>query len=133
MKILIVDDSDIVRKRLVTVFSNFKEAEIIREARNTQEAIEIFDLMEPALAIVDIQMPGASGIEVLRHIKHKGKKTTVIMYTSYPYSQYRERCIDEGADYFFDKTTESEELIDAIIRVIGSEDSKPESIYPGGG
>jgi len=133
MKILIVDDSDIVRKRLMTVFSNLKETENIREARNTQEAIEIFDMMEPALAIVDIQLPGESGIEVLRYIKHKNNKTTVIMYTSYPYSQYRERCFDEGADYFFDKTTESEELIDTIIRVIGSGDSKAERIYPGGG
>jgi DNA-binding NarL/FixJ family response regulator len=124
MKILVVDDSDIVRKRLVTMFSNFKESENISEARNTQEAIGIFNMMEPDLAIVDIQMPGGSGIEVLRHIKHKSNKTTVIMYTSYPYSQYRERCFDEGADYFFDKTTESEELIDTIIRVIGSEDSK---------
>lgn len=117
----------------MTVFSNLKEAENIREARNTQEAIEIFDMMEPALAIVDIQLPGATGIEVLRHIKHKDNKTTVIMYTSYPYSQYRERCFDEGADYFFDKTTESEELIDTIIRVIGSGDPKAERIYPGGG
>ncbi|MBF0557766.1 MAG: response regulator transcription factor [Nitrospirae bacterium] len=118
-----VDDSDIVRKRLVAMVSNIKEVVHINEARNAREAIESFDLMEPDLAIVDIQMPGVSGIEVLRHIKHKNKETTVIMYTSYPYPEYRKRCIDESADYFFDKTTESEELIDTIIRVISSKDS----------
>lgn len=119
MKILIADDSDIVRERLVAMFSNFKKTVKIIEAQNAPEAIEVFSLMAPDLAIVDIQMPGGSGIEVLRHIKRIKKETTVIMYTSYPYSQYRERCFEEGADYFFDKTTESEKLIGTIMMVIG--------------
>ena len=113
-----------VRQRLVILFSNFKEAVDIREARDVRDAIEIFDLIGPDLAVVDIQMPGGSGIEVLRHIKRTSRETTVIMYTSYPYPQYRETCFKEGTDYFFDKTTESEKLIDTILRVIGSEGSK---------
>ena len=124
MKILIVDDSDIVRQRLATLFSNFKETVDVREARDTLEAIESFSLMGPDLAVVDIQMPGGSGIEVLRHIRRTNMKTTVIMYTSYPYPKYRERCREEGADYFFDKTTESEKLIDTILSIIGSEGSR---------
>lgn len=120
MKILIADDSDIVRKRLVDIFRMPGVAYSVLEARSAEEAIKHLEREDPDIAILDIQMPGGSGIDVLRHIRVTTTGAVVIMYTSYPYPQYRERCMAEGADYFFDKTTESRELIETIQKIINS-------------
>lgn len=118
MKILIADDSDIVRRRLIEAFYRPGGTDGIIEARSVGEAVERVKHEDMDLAILDIQMPGGSGIDVLHYIKKKGLKTVVIMYTSYAFPQYRERCFAEGADYFFDKTTESRELIGTILKII---------------
>jgi len=61
--------------------------------------------------ILDIQMPGGSGFNVLIEAKKKKKPPMVIMLTNYATDSYRNKAAKEGADYFFDKSTDYEELI----------------------
>jgi DNA-binding response OmpR family regulator len=60
--------------------------------------------------ILDIRMPGGSGMDVLQAIKREKQAPMVIMLTNYPYPQYRKKCLGLGADYFFDKSTEFEKV-----------------------
>jgi len=63
-------------------------------------------------------MPGGSGIDVLRSIKKDRPAPIVMMLTNYPYPQYRKRCMDVGADCFFDKSSEFNMVTDALKQII---------------
>lgn len=124
MKLFIADDSPVVRERLVAMLSNLERIETIGQAQDVGEAITSIDELRPHAVILDIQMPGGSGIDVLRHIKKEQPATVVIILTNYPYSQYRQECMDEGADYFFDKTLEFERAIEVCKGLARSSDDK---------
>ncbi|MGB7290677.1 MAG: response regulator transcription factor [Thermodesulfobacteriota bacterium] len=106
MKLVIADDSSVVRERLIAMLSKLEEIESIGQAQDVGEAINSIEELKPDAVILDIQMPGGSGIEVLKHIKKEQPATVVIILTNYPYPQYRQECMDEGADFFFDKSLE---------------------------
>jgi DNA-binding NarL/FixJ family response regulator len=84
------------------------------QAQNAAEAIAAFQQIRPEVAILDIQMPDESGIEVLARIKKESPQTTVIMLTNYPLPPFRKRCQEAGADYFFDKSTEFEKVVEVL-------------------
>jgi DNA-binding NarL/FixJ family response regulator len=123
MKVFIADDSPILQDRLKTMLSDFPEVEIAGQARDVPEAIKSIQDLNPDLVILDIRMPGGSGIEVLQSIKKGRPDIKVIVFTNYPYPQYRKKCMDLGADYFFAKATESDRIPVAVSELIqGSHD-----------
>jgi DNA-binding NarL/FixJ family response regulator len=114
MRILIVDDSKIVCNGLQQMLVNIAGVEIVGQAHNAQDAITSVAESNPDVVILDIRLPGSSGIDVLKDIREKKLPSRVIMLTNYPYPQYRKKCEELGADYFFDKVTEIEEIPTAI-------------------
>jgi len=114
VKVLIVDDSAIIRERLKAMLSEITELENISQARDSLEAISSFQKLNPEVVILDIRMPGGSGIDVLQEIKKSNQPPVVIVLTNYPYPQYRRKCIDAGADFFFDKSTEFDKVIEVL-------------------
>lgn len=114
MRVLIVDDSKIVCKGLQQMLVNIAGVEIVEQAHNAQDAITSIAESNPDVVILDIRLPGLSGIDVLKDIRAKRLPSRVIMLTNYPYPQYRKKCEELGADYFFDKVTEIEEIPTAI-------------------
>lgn len=106
MKVLIVDDSAIVQERLMSLFDDQKGIQIVGQAQNGIEALKFIKQHKPNAVILDIRMPGGNGIDVLQHIKQIDPSIKVIMFTNYPYSQYRKKCLESGADYFLDKSAE---------------------------
>ena len=118
MKVFIADDSQILRERLKTMLSDFPEVEISGQAQDTPEAIRSIKELKPDVVILDIRMPGGSGIEVLQSIKKDRPEIKVIVFTNYPYPQYRKKCMDLGADFFFAKATESDQIPVAVSELI---------------
>jgi DNA-binding NarL/FixJ family response regulator len=110
MKVFIADDSPILRDRIRAMLSDFPDVEIAGQAKDTPEAIKSIQDLNPDLVILDIRMPGGSGIEVLQSIKKDRPDIKVIVFTNYPYPQYRKKCMDLGADFFFAKATESDQI-----------------------
>ena len=106
IKVLIVDDSLIILARLVDELSTVEGVEVVGLARDIREAKESFEELRPDAVILDIRMPGGSGIDVLRHIKEQSPQTIVIMLTNFAEEQYRKSCEKAGADYFLDKSNE---------------------------
>ena len=115
MRVIIADDSEILRSRLVEMLNEIKGIEVVAEAKDTREAVEAIRAYHPDVVIMDIRMPGNDGIVAIETIK-KGKrnKPKIIVFTNYPYLQYRKRCMDAGADFFFYKALEFEKLIGLI-------------------
>ncbi len=114
MKVLIVDDSAIVQERLMTILTELEGIEIIGQAENGIEALKFIKQKKPHTVILDIRMPGGNGIDVLQDIKQIDPNIKVIMFTNYPYSQYRTKCMKSGADYFLDKSAEFNKIPEII-------------------
>lgn len=106
VEVVIADDSAAVRERLVSMLAELKGVEVIGQAQNVEEAIASIRTLKPKAVILDIRMPGGSGINVLQNIKREQPAPVVIILTNYPYLQYRKKCLEAGADFFFDKSTE---------------------------
>jgi len=118
MKVFIADDSPIVRERLGSLVGEVKGVEVIGQAGDVAEALAGIRRLRPDVVILDIQMPGGSGIEVLRQVKGEHRNFVAIMLTNYPYPQYRKRCMEAGADFFFDKSSEFEEAVRVLARLV---------------
>ena len=114
MRVLIVDDSKIVCERQQHMLMHIADVEIVGQAHNAPDAIQSISDAKPDVVILDIRLPGKSGIEVLKDIRDKKLPIRVIMLTNYPYPQYRKKCEELGADYFFDKVTEIENIPNLI-------------------
>jgi YesN/AraC family two-component response regulator len=111
MKILIVDDSKLLRDRLRDSLLAIENVEIVGEAANGTEAMEIIKDKNPDFIILDIRMPGMNGITVMEKMKEQGSKSKICIFTNFPYPQYKQKCLSEGADYFFDKNQDFKEII----------------------
>ncbi len=114
---MIADDSSMFRERFVSSLSNIAGISSIIQASNTDEAINLFEKEHPGLVILDISMPITSGIDVLEQIKNASPETIVIMLTNYSSEQFRKKCADLHADYFFDKSKEYNDMLDTLISV----------------
>jgi DNA-binding NarL/FixJ family response regulator len=120
MKVFIADDSSEIRKRIIAMLSVLAERiEMIGEAENVQDAIHRIHEFEPDVVILDIRMPGGSGIDVLKKIRKKQEVPVIIILTNYPHSQYREKCIEAGADFFFNKSRDFEEIVKVVSGISG--------------
>lgn len=118
MRIFIADDSAAVRERLTEMLSNVKDIEIAGQAENGLKAVDSIWKLKPDVVVLDIQMPNGSGIEVLQKIKKKEPAALVIILTNYPYPEYRRECIDAGANFFFDKSMEFEQVMKVVKGLI---------------
>jgi len=119
MRVLIVDDSAVMREQLVRMFAELpEEIELVGQARDAVEATESIRKLKPDTVILDIRMPGGSGIRVLRTLKKETPEISVVMLTSYPYPQYRKECLAAGADFFLDKSTEFDKLPEILRQLM---------------
>jgi len=114
MKVFIADDSREIRNRIITMLSDLETIDVIGQAENVEDAINSIREINPDVVILDIRMPGGSGIDVLENIDKKNRLPVIIMLTNYPYPQYRKKCMDAGADFFFDKSGEFEKVIEVV-------------------
>jgi YesN/AraC family two-component response regulator len=128
MKIVIADDSSLMRDRIKSLLNGLKEKLVVYEAENGVDALQLIRENEPDLAILDIRMPEMNGIEVLKKIRKLKMKTKVCMLTNYPYPQYKKRCLETGADYFLSKTEEFEDIKIVITDLKGDCNSKGNSV-----
>jgi DNA-binding NarL/FixJ family response regulator len=120
MRVFIIDDSAIFRERLIGMLSDVEGIEIVGYAEDAFSAIDGVRKVKPDVVILDIQMPGAaSGIYALEKIRIENPAPKIIMLTNYSSPQYRKRCADSGAAFFFDKSTEFEmvpEVLKTLVR-----------------
>jgi DNA-binding NarL/FixJ family response regulator len=113
-RVYVVDDSDFVRERLIEMLSELEQVEIVGETGDPLEALAAIRAMVPDAVILDIRLPGRSGVEVLRDLKKEEPSPIVIILTNYPYPQYRKECTEAGADHFLNKSTEFNEIAEIL-------------------
>jgi len=113
-----VDDHTVVRQGLRHVLADeFRRAEF-GEARNAQEALNRVWKDKWDVVVLDITMPGRSGLEVLREIKHSKPKLPVLVLSMHPEDQFAVRVLKSGASGYMTKESASEELVGAVKKVV---------------
>lgn len=113
--VYIVEDSFMVRGKIVELLSGYRQLKIVGMAERMEDAIKEISYMKPDISLIDIGLKSGSGIGVLKSVKENSPDTVCIMLTNYTDDEYRQKCDELGADYFFDKTIEFEEALGVII------------------
>lgn len=118
IKVLIADDSLLVRRRLARLLTGKEGLEISGMAQNALDTLDQFRELQPDVVILDIQMPGGSGIDVLEQIKKEDPFCIAIMLTNYSSPEFRNRCMKIGAEFFFEKHSEFEKVAEVIGDIV---------------
>ncbi len=117
IKIALVDDHVMVTKGFRNLLSKKAKFEIVGEASNAEEAKDLVHDMHPDVVLMDINMPGDTGITCTKDIKKSSPKTKVIMLTMHHEEQYIHKALAAGADGYVLKNSDVTELIEAIETV----------------
>ena len=114
LKILLVDDHEVVRLGIKALLSNYPEYEVVTEAANADEAVIKAQEYEPDVIIMDIRLPGKSGIDATREIMDELPDTKIIMLTSFAEDDLLFDAINAGAYGYILKQIGSDDLINAL-------------------
>lgn len=114
IRVLLADDHLIVRAGIRQVLEHAPEIEVVAEAGDGEAAIDLIQEHQPDVAVLDIQMPKASGIEVTRWVRAKLKSTGILVLTAYDDDPYVMAVLHAGANGYVLKTASPEELIQAV-------------------
>ncbi len=117
LRILLVDDHEVVRMGLVTLLQDIEDVEVVGEAGTADEAIAVCERASPNVVIMDIRMPGNSGIDACRQITRRWPETQVIMLTSYASDDLIADAIRAGAVGYVLKQVGTDELMRALDAV----------------
>ncbi len=116
--IILADDHPIVRRGLRSVLEAEKDFNLIGEAGDGLEAVRMVEKLQPDILITDMMMPGLTGLEVTRQIKHRIPKTKIIILSMHASESYVLEALRNGANGYVLKDTVSEELVEAVRDVI---------------
>ncbi|PYT96983.1 MAG: response regulator [Acidobacteria bacterium] len=120
MRVFITDDSKIVVERMADLLKDVAGVEVVGQAGNALDAILSIQQTNPDAVILDLQMPGGSGLDVLRAIRRGHPGLQVLICTNYPYPQYRCECLAAGANYFLDKSADFDKIPTIFRQLIRS-------------
>jgi DNA-binding NarL/FixJ family response regulator len=115
MKVMLIDGAEAVRERLSGVLSDLPGIEVMIQVTGTETLFPIIQRNRPDVVIIDINMTGGRGLDLIRGIREKGEYPVVIVLSSSSNLQYRRKCIEAGAMYFFDKVREQDWLFDTVL------------------
>jgi DNA-binding NarL/FixJ family response regulator len=114
MRVLIVDDSEALVQRLASSLASVTGFEIVGYAKNVAGALEGIRKVKPDVVILEIRMGGGSGFDVLQALQEDPFQPIVIVLSNYSSRQYRKKCLQLGARFFFDKSAEFEKVAELL-------------------
>jgi two-component system invasion response regulator UvrY len=117
MRVLIVDDHAVVRRGLQQILEDEYKSVEFGEARNSGEALEAVRTAHWDVVILDLSMPGRSGLDALKEIKKEKPSLPILVLSMYPEDQFATRVLKAGASGYMTKETAPDELITAINKV----------------
>lgn len=118
LRVLLAEDHAIVRQS-IRLYLETQGVQIVGEAVNGREAIELARSLQPDVVILDIHMPELSGIEAARRIRHEFEQLRILVLSAYNEPSYIYALLEAGADGFILKTAALSELYAALLEVAG--------------
>ncbi len=133
IRLLIADDHALVRSGLRSMLQREPGIEIVGEARNGREAVELCRSLRPDLVLMDVRMPEMDGLKATRAIKREHPETGVLMVTMHENRDYMLEATKAGAAGYVLKDAPRNELLSAVRRVLGNEPSNSQVSQSGHG
>ncbi|MEL6975186.1 MAG: response regulator transcription factor [Bacteroidota bacterium] len=120
ISVLIADDHQLFRQGIAAMLSDLEQLEIIGQAANGQEALDILENTTPDVLLLDIEMPEVDGFTVLKTLKKKKSPTKVLVLTMHHSSAFVQNIVSAGADGYLKKDSDQNILLTAIEQVNAS-------------
>lgn len=117
IRVLLADDHEVVRKGIREFLEEDTAVEVVAEASDGEQALVFANQLQPDVAVLDIQMPRLTGVEVTEKLKSSQPKIKVLILTAYDYEPYILAALQAGADGYILKTARSTELVRALHTV----------------
>src|ERR1700751_995621 len=121
MRVLVVDDHAVVREGLKRILARLEGPLHVGEAANAAEALKLVREANWDCALIDIAMPGKTGLELLKELLHEEPDLPVLILSMYPEEQYAVRTLRAGASGYLNKESAAEQLLDAIHTILRGE------------
>jgi len=103
-----------VRERLFDVLSELKGVENVAQAGDCLQALAQMQTAAPDAVVLDIDADGVEWMDMLRHVKGSSSSPRLIIFTNSTHPHVREKCMDLGADFFFDKSVDLDRVLDVV-------------------
>lgn len=116
--IVLVDDHPLLRKGLVRTIDSEVDLNVVGQMDSAEEALDEMEELEPDLAVVDISLPGMSGLELIKHLQSRAPDVETLVVSRHDESLYAERCIRAGARGYVMKQEAGDIIVDAIRKVL---------------
>jgi len=117
MKIIIVDDHELIREGLKKVTAKESDIEVMGEASNSEELFELLDKHEVDIVLLDISLPGRSGIDIITDIKIQAPDTKILILSMYPEDRFAVQALRAGASGYITKNNASKSLVAALRKI----------------
>ena len=117
IRIILADDHPVVREGVAAMINRRPDMEVVAEAENGQEAVQMYETYRPDLILMDLRMPILGGVEAIRQIRAKDSTAKVIVFTTYDGDEDIYRGLEAGAMAYMLKDTPRQELLDTIRTV----------------
>jgi DNA-binding NarL/FixJ family response regulator len=121
LKVVVADDQELVRVGFAVLIDNAPDLEVVGQAADGREAVELVTEAEPDVVLMDVRMPELDGIEATRRIAASGTRTRVIMLTTFDRDEFVHEALRAGASGFLLKDTPPADLLDAVRVVAAGE------------
>ena len=119
VKVLIADDHPVVRQGLRQMLALEQDLTVVGEARNGREVVELSRHLPWEVAVLDYNMPGKNGIELIKELRQRYPGRAVLILSMYPEDRFAVRALKAGAAGYLTKESAPEELVSAIRKVAG--------------
>lgn len=121
LRVVVADDQELVRAGFAVLIDSAPDLEVIGQAANGVEAVDLVVALEPDVVLMDVRMPGLDGIEATRQIARSGSASRVLMLTTFDRDEFVHEALRAGASGFLLKDTPPADLLDAIRVVAAGE------------
>lgn len=121
VRVMLVDDQDLIRRSLGILLSQEPLLEVVGEAASGDEALRLVLSCQPNVALIDAQMPGMDGVQLIEVLRSRAPEVAVLMLTTFDTDAYLFGALRAGARGFLLKDTTPEDLVRAIVRVASGE------------
>jgi two-component system invasion response regulator UvrY len=118
LKVLIVDDHAVVRQGLRQILTEIPELSVVAEAENGQDALNKVRAEPWDVLVLDMSMPGRSGLDILKDVRRERPETRVLVLSMHPEDQFAVRMLRAGASGYLTKETAPDQLVAAVRKVL---------------
>jgi len=106
LNVVLVEDSILMRAHVAASLSEIKGVAAVRQAEDVPSGLRLLETVTPDVLILDIELPGRTGLDLLKTVRKRDAAVVIIMLTNHDQPRLRQRCAELGANYFFNKLNE---------------------------